>query len=166
MLTSDMLWPCCFLLLKPCLFKTWSTLSAVCSSTRQASHTDIAALSVHLRYVSVMIPQLHRGGPLQLTRLQADSILAVITVNRTHHSLRYIRPVKRNALPLAISMLHLVNDWLICFSLCKWSKKLQKVALQEPFVDFISSDLQARAMLIKASFDLFTIMQRRGIQVR
>ena len=33
-------------------------------------------------------------------------------------------------------------------------------------MDFIKSDLQARAMLIKASFDLFTIMQRRGIQVR
>ncbi|DBB03686.1 TPA: hypothetical protein ACH3X3_011009 [Trebouxia sp. C0006] len=36
---------------------------------------------------------------------------------------------------------------------------------QEPFVDFMKSDLQARAMLIKASFDLFTVMQRRAIQV-
>ncbi|DBA80626.1 TPA: hypothetical protein ACH3X1_007876 [Trebouxia sp. C0004] len=36
---------------------------------------------------------------------------------------------------------------------------------QEPFVDFMKSDLQARAMLIKASFDLFTVMQRRTIQV-
>jgi len=38
--------------------------------------------------------------------------------------------------------------------------------MQEPFVDFMKSDLQARAMLIKASFDLFTVMQRRTIQVR
>lgn len=37
--------------------------------------------------------------------------------------------------------------------------------MQEPFVDFLKSDLQARAMLIKAAFDLFTVMQRRGIQV-
>ena len=33
-------------------------------------------------------------------------------------------------------------------------------------MDFVKSDLQGRAMLIKAAFDLFTIMQRRGIQVR
>ena len=33
-------------------------------------------------------------------------------------------------------------------------------------MDFVQSDLQARAMLIKAAFDLFTIMQRRNIQVR
>ena len=33
-------------------------------------------------------------------------------------------------------------------------------------MDFVKSDLQARAMLIKAAFDLFTIMQRRSIQVR
>ena len=32
-------------------------------------------------------------------------------------------------------------------------------------MDFLKSDLQARAMLIKAAFDLFTVMQRRGIQV-
>ena len=32
-------------------------------------------------------------------------------------------------------------------------------------MDFVKSDLQARAMLIKAAFDLFTIMHRRGIQV-
>lgn len=38
--------------------------------------------------------------------------------------------------------------------------------MQEPFVDFIRSDLQARAMLIKAAFDLFTIMQKRNIQVK
>ncbi len=38
--------------------------------------------------------------------------------------------------------------------------------MQKPFVDFMKSDMQARAMLIKASFDLFTVMQRRTIQVR
>lgn len=32
-------------------------------------------------------------------------------------------------------------------------------------MDFIKSDLRARAMLIKASFDMFTVMQRRGFQV-
>lgn len=33
-------------------------------------------------------------------------------------------------------------------------------------MSFMESDLQARAMLVKAAFDLFTVMQRRSLAVR
>ena len=61
-------------------------------------------------------------------------------------------------------MLHaLSHSWV--WQMSANPKQAQYHCLQEPFVDFGKSDLRARAMLIKASFDVFTIMQRRGFQV-
>ena len=58
-----------------------------------------------------------------------------------------------------------VNNHVNASTLSTLHLRSNNYAAQEPFVDFVKSDLQGRAMLIKAAFDLFTIMQRRAIQV-
>ncbi|KAL3145911.1 hypothetical protein ABBQ38_015279 [Trebouxia sp. C0009 RCD-2024] len=79
---------------------------------------------------------------------------------QSHADLRY-------AVALLLLAAEALPEQDVEFTVCRllFDQASQPGYTVEPFVDFGGSDLQARAMLIKAAFDLFTIMQRRGIQV-